>query len=174
MPPKKKDVTADGADGAENDSGMSVDEQKFLLDCLMCPSNGSFNVDTQAVADRRGQKNAKSITNRISILKKKYNLPIGAGSSKASDAAGPNQPAIPITPSKERVVKPKATKRGAKKAVKEQKEEEEEAAKQESEEEEEEEEEENKQDVEMDQDEEGEDQDEEPEDDKDQYQDEEA
>jgi len=47
-------------------------------------------------------------------LKKKYNLPFGASGKsasdspkKASDAAGPNEPAVPKTPSKNKVTKPR-------------------------------------------------------------------
>lgn len=75
----------------------------------------SFQVDTQKVAEVRGYKNHRSVQNRLNTLKKKYDLPFGSssksageGSKKASDAAGPNQPAVPHTPSKERVKKAKA------------------------------------------------------------------
>jgi hypothetical protein len=49
------------------------------------------------------------VQNRISALKKKYELPFGSSSSpkKASDAAGANEPAVPKTPSKNRVTKTK-------------------------------------------------------------------
>lgn len=57
-------------------------------------------------------------------MKKKYNLPLGSGkgsgegsTKKASDAAGPNQPAVPATPSKQRVSKAKATPTPKKKAT---------------------------------------------------------
>ena len=74
----------------------------------------SVQVDTNAVAAELGYKNNRSVGNKILIMKKKYNLPIGTGGKsasdnptpkKASDAAGPNEPAIPKTPSKNKVTK---------------------------------------------------------------------
>jgi hypothetical protein len=66
-------------------------------------------VDTGAVAETLNYKNPKSVANRVGQLKKKYDLPIGTAKSdtpkKASDASGANEPAIPATPSKQRVTK---------------------------------------------------------------------
>lgn len=54
-------------------------------------------------------KNPKSVANRVSALKKKYNLPFGTTKGdtpkKASGAGGSNEPAVPSTPSKQRVTK---------------------------------------------------------------------
>jgi hypothetical protein len=65
-----------------------------------------------------GYKNTKSVSNRISILKKKYGLPFGPGGSKGAAAAGASgskdaeaatSPKVPATPSKNRVSKQRAT-----------------------------------------------------------------
>jgi len=74
-------------------------------------------VDTVKVAAAKGYANVRSVSNRIAQLKKKYNLPFGSSAGgakkgestpkKASDAAGPTEPAIAATPSKQRVAKPK-------------------------------------------------------------------
>lgn len=61
-------------------------------------------------------KSTKSVANRVGALKKKYNLPFGTTKSldgpgptkKASNAAAPNEPAVPKTPSKARVNKTRA------------------------------------------------------------------
>lgn len=60
------------------------------------------------MAEARGQKNAGSVANRITKMKKKYNLPIGANTSgvrKFNEPTEENEPKIPITPSKNRVKK---------------------------------------------------------------------
>ena len=69
------------------------------------------------------------VSNKVSFIKKKYDLPFGASSrtademaggkagkgdvspKKASDANGTNEPAVPTTPSKNRVTKTKAAPR---------------------------------------------------------------
>lgn len=65
-----------------------------------------FSVDYAKVAEMKGFKNPKSVQNKVSLLKKKYNLPIGgtAGAKgdtptpkKASAAAGPNEPAVYVS-----------------------------------------------------------------------------
>lgn len=58
------------------------------------------------MAEARGQKNAGSVSNRILKLRKKYNLPIGAGGTKkAIEHAEAGDTKIPVTPSKNRVSK---------------------------------------------------------------------
>ncbi|KAJ8071508.1 hypothetical protein OCU04_001827 [Sclerotinia nivalis] len=112
---------------AQANGGMSQVEVDFLMCCLRNTTGGSIQVDTQKVAQLLNYKNPRSVSNKVSSIKKKYNLPFGASSrtaeemavskpgrgdaspKKASDANGDNEPAIPTTPSKNRVTKAKAT-----------------------------------------------------------------
>ncbi|RDL34001.1 uncharacterized protein BP5553_08369 [Venustampulla echinocandica] len=111
----------------ESKSGMPQADVDFLIACLKNTTGGSISIDTKAVADALKYQNHRSVGNRISALKKKYDLPFGSssnGKGKASDAAGPNESAIPVTPNKNRVTKPKtpgtgsARKKAASKKVK--------------------------------------------------------
>ncbi|KAF5874249.1 uncharacterized protein Bfra_004256 [Botrytis fragariae] len=105
--------------------GMSQADVDFLMCCLRNTTGGSIQV-----------------SNKVSSIKKKFDLPFGASSrtadevaggkagkgdvspKKASDANGTNEPAVPTTPSKNRVTKakaapkPRAKKTPAKKSVK--------------------------------------------------------
>ena len=74
----------------------------------------ALQVDTNAVAAELGYKNNRSVGNKILALKKKYNLPFGGSGKpasdsqtpkKASNAAGSTEPAIPKTPSNNKVTK---------------------------------------------------------------------
>jgi hypothetical protein len=72
-------------------------------------------VDVPAVAAVLNYKNPRSVSNRITELKKKYNLPLGTvGSHRkkkeaaSSEEADPGKVEVPKTPSKERVTKSKA------------------------------------------------------------------
>ncbi|ESZ90077.1 hypothetical protein SBOR_9541 [Sclerotinia borealis F-4128] len=108
--------------------GMSQADVDFLMCCLRNTTGGSIQVDTQRVAQLLNYKNPRSVSNKVSTIKKKYDLPFGASSrtaeemasgnaskpgkgntSKASDANGDNEPAVSTTPSKNRVTKSKAT-----------------------------------------------------------------
>ncbi|APA05600.1 predicted protein [Sclerotinia sclerotiorum 1980 UF-70] len=111
---------------AQANGGMSQVEVDFLMCCLRNTTGGSIQVDTQKVAQLLNYKNPRSVSNKVSSIKKKYNLPFGASSrtaeemavskpgkgdaspKKASDANGDNEPAVPTTPSKNRVTKTKA------------------------------------------------------------------
>lgn len=42
-------------------------------------------------------KNVKSVGNRVSLMKKRYGLPLGTSSGKASGAAGASSPSVPKT-----------------------------------------------------------------------------
>ena len=85
-------------------------------------------IDYVKVADELGFKNHRSAKNKVLAIKKKFNLPLGssnqntpekaaAGSRKVSEASGPNEPAVPKTPSKQRVTKPRITSSTKKKAT---------------------------------------------------------
>ncbi|KAF7900655.1 uncharacterized protein EAF01_007957 [Botrytis porri] len=112
--------------------GMSQADVDFLMCCLRNTTGGSIQgkilkVDTQKVAQLLNYKNPRSVSNKVSSIKKKFDLPFGASSrtadevaggkagkgdvspKKASDANGTNEPAVPTTPSKNRVTKAKAT-----------------------------------------------------------------
>ncbi|KAI9647212.1 hypothetical protein NHQ30_003595 [Ciborinia camelliae] len=110
--------------------GMSQADVDFLMCCLRNTTGGSIQVDTQRVAQLLNYKNPRSVSNKVSSIKKKYDLPFGASSrtaeemtssntgkagkgdaspKKASDANGDNEPVVPATPSKNRVTKTKAT-----------------------------------------------------------------
>jgi hypothetical protein len=62
--------------------------------------------------------NPRSVANRITVLKKKYDLPFGTGiSTKASPTkSSGDEPKIPMTPSKNRVIRTKTPKKGTPKS----------------------------------------------------------
>ncbi|KAM0125668.1 hypothetical protein ACHAP3_009660 [Botrytis cinerea] len=113
----------------QGNGGMSQSDVDFLMCCLRNTTGGSIQVDTQKVAQLLQYKNPRSVSNKVSFIKKKYDLPFGASSrtademaggkagkgdvspKKASDANGTNEPAVPTTPSKNRVTKIKAAPR---------------------------------------------------------------
>lgn len=87
-----------------------------------------IQIDAAAVGEALGYTNTKSVANRISNLKKKYNLPFTTGSSKGATAkvdanalpsspkaatATAAEPKVPATPSKKRVSKRVAAKKAA-------------------------------------------------------------
>ncbi|KAF7956922.1 hypothetical protein EAE96_004246 [Botrytis aclada] len=104
--------------------GMSQADVDFLMCCLRNTTGGSIQVDTQKVAQLLNYKNPRSVSNKVSSIKKKFDLPFGASSRTADEVAGgkagkgdvspknangANEPAVPTTPSKNRVTKAKAT-----------------------------------------------------------------
>jgi len=71
-----------------------------------------LQIDTKAVAEARGYKNPRSVANRITNLKKRYNLPITAsqsGSRKAGDSSPSSEVQVPVTPHKNKVTKARTT-----------------------------------------------------------------
>lgn len=71
-----------------------------------------FQIDTKAVAEARGYKNPRSVANRITNLKKRYNLPITASQSgprKVGDSSPATEIQVPVTPSKNKVTKARGT-----------------------------------------------------------------
>jgi len=70
-------------------------------------------VDTQAVAAALDYKNHRSVGNKVSVLKKRYNLPFGSTAKTTNAAAAEANSAIhpfspnPMTPTKNKVTKPK-------------------------------------------------------------------
>lgn len=77
-----------------------------------------MQIDATAVAEVLGYKNTKSVSNRITTLKKKYNLPFGSAGSRgaavvaassSTEAETAPEPKVPATPSKNRVTKQRAT-----------------------------------------------------------------
>lgn len=85
------------------------------------------------VANVLNYKNHRSVGNRIALLKKKYNLPIGVSTSKVAEEsngsaqkngdepgghASPGDAKVPKTPSKQRVTKPRVSTGGKKTPVK--------------------------------------------------------
>ncbi|TAQ86150.1 hypothetical protein B7494_g5524 [Chlorociboria aeruginascens] len=123
-------ATAAAEDGKP---ALSVSDLNFLVECLKNTTDGSsVIVDTCKVATVLGYANPRSVGNKISMMKKKYDINFsgsnkGASSSKAkaasdapahkkaSNAKGPNEPAIPETPARKRVTKPRtpSTKKAA-------------------------------------------------------------
>ena len=76
----------------------------------------------KAVADELGYKNHRSVSNKLTLLKKKYQLPIGTSGANAKATGNSNgngntivDPTGPQTPTKNRVAKPRASS-GRKKA----------------------------------------------------------
>jgi hypothetical protein len=70
-----------------------------------------LQIDTKAVAEARGYKNAGSVANRITKFKKKYNLPITSslsGSRKVESSPAADTK-VPITPNKNKVTKARST-----------------------------------------------------------------
>ncbi|KAB8301202.1 hypothetical protein EYC80_003093 [Monilinia laxa] len=121
---------ATSSQAPQANGGMSQADVDFLMCCLRNTTGGSIQVDTQRVAQLLNYKNPRSVSNKVSNIKKKYDLPFGASSrtaeemaslntgkhgkgdaspKKASDVNGDNEPAIPTTPSKNRITKVKAT-----------------------------------------------------------------
>jgi hypothetical protein len=70
----------------------------------MMKSLTTTQIDASAVGDALGYKNARSVSNRISTMKKKYNLPFGSGAPKGGNGAT-SEAKVPATPSKNRVTK---------------------------------------------------------------------
>jgi hypothetical protein len=71
-----------------------------------------LQIDTKAVAGARGYKNPRSVANRITNLKKRYNLPITAsqsGSRKVGDSSPSSEVQVPVTPNKNKVTKARTT-----------------------------------------------------------------
>lgn len=66
----------------------------------------SQQVDINAVGEALGYKNARSVTNKLATLRKKYDLPLGG--SAGVKATGSTEAKTPATPSKNRVTKPGA------------------------------------------------------------------
>ncbi|QSZ33713.1 hypothetical protein DSL72_005284 [Monilinia vaccinii-corymbosi] len=111
---------------AQTNGGMSQADVDFLMCCLRNTTGGSIQpfpiadgkqilkIDTQRVAQILNYKNPRSVSNKVSNIKKKYDLPFGASSRTAEDMAstkpanGDDEPAVPTTPSKNRVTKAKA------------------------------------------------------------------
>jgi hypothetical protein len=70
-----------------------------------------LQIDTKAVAEARGYKNAGSVANRITKLKKRYNLPITASLSGARkvESSPAAEAKVPVTPNKNKVTKARST-----------------------------------------------------------------
>ena len=77
-----------------------------------------IQIDTKAVAEARGYKNPGSVANRITRLKKRYNLPITASGSKKTDSSPASEARVPVTPSKSKVTKARTTRGRAVKITK--------------------------------------------------------
>ncbi|KAG0647931.1 hypothetical protein D0Z07_6046 [Hyphodiscus hymeniophilus] len=106
-----------GADGADV-GGMTSVDVKFLITCLQNAAGGSISIDNTKVAEALNYKNPRSVANKIALLKKKYDLPLGtsgkgAGALTASPKTGttPKDATVPKTPTKTptkgRVTKPR-------------------------------------------------------------------
>ncbi|PVH80954.1 hypothetical protein DL98DRAFT_571549 [Cadophora sp. DSE1049] len=113
-------ATANGG-AKENMSQQDID---FLLTCIKNTTGGVLTVDATKIATALNYSNPRSVTNKISLLKKKYGLAIstaGAKAASASASAGDGiaaAPAIPKTPAppktpKGKVTKAKATPKGS-------------------------------------------------------------
>jgi hypothetical protein len=74
-------------------------------------SDCSTQINSAAVASALNYSNPRSVTNRIAALKKKYDLPFGTGKASPTKSAYEVKP--PVTPTKNRVTKAKATPRKA-------------------------------------------------------------
>ncbi|KAK0122382.1 hypothetical protein ONS95_010622 [Cadophora gregata] len=105
---------------------MSQQDVEFLLTCLRNSVAGSLTVDATKIAVALNYSNPRSVTNKISLFKKKYNLAISTAGAKAAAAAAsasagdgnaatptiPKTPAPPKTP-KGKITKGKATPKGS-------------------------------------------------------------
>ncbi|KAI9800447.1 MAG: hypothetical protein M1833_003333 [Piccolia ochrophora] len=87
----------------ENEVGTGDADHTFLVLCLK-HAIGDITIDINAVAAEHGFKNPKSASNKLAVLRKKYNLSIGVtnsgGSLKAPAATTSNAAAGPIAPTK--------------------------------------------------------------------------
>lgn len=72
-------------------------------------ANFILQIDTNAVAEVRGYKNNGSVANRITRLKKKYNLPITASGGRKMNSSPASEATIPVTPNKSKVTKARTT-----------------------------------------------------------------
>ncbi|KAF4625337.1 hypothetical protein G7Y89_g12834 [Cudoniella acicularis] len=113
---------AAAASTTESKTGMPQADVEFLIACLKNTTGGSIAIDTKAVAEAMNYTNHRSVGNRISALKKKYDLPFGAsGVGKKAKEGESSEPTVPSTPNANRVTKkrtPAKKKTPSKKAVK--------------------------------------------------------
>ncbi|CAG8983604.1 hypothetical protein HYALB_00004625 [Hymenoscyphus albidus] len=82
---------SDSKDTKSDAAGMNPKDVEFLIACLQNANGGNVTIDSTGVAKDLGYDNPRSVQNRISTLKKKYNLPFGTskGGSAAGTAASP-------------------------------------------------------------------------------------
>ncbi|KAG9241104.1 hypothetical protein BJ878DRAFT_448208 [Calycina marina] len=117
---------------------MPTSDITFLIACLQNTTGGAISIDNNKVAEKLQYKNPRSVGNKVNALKKKYNLPFGSSKldspKKASYDAGPAQPTVPKTPSKNKVTKPRGRSTGTKNKGKAKKEDDDEEMKEEDEE----------------------------------------
>lgn len=69
-------------------------------------------IDQVGVANALGMKNVRSVGNKVSLMKKKYGLPLGTGSGKASGGE-PSSPAVPKTTKTDKITKSTPKKKAA-------------------------------------------------------------
>ncbi|KAH7370834.1 hypothetical protein BKA65DRAFT_472009 [Rhexocercosporidium sp. MPI-PUGE-AT-0058] len=114
--------TEAAAPAAKSDTVPQQDVE-FIMTCIRNATGGVLTVDGVKIATQLGFQNPRSVTNKISLIKKKYGLAIStAGAKAAASTAGGGDgalapmivktPAPPRTP-KGKVTKAKATPKGS-------------------------------------------------------------
>ncbi|KAI9883817.1 MAG: hypothetical protein M1823_004401 [Watsoniomyces obsoletus] len=85
----EKGDKSEKGDKVEGVAGMNDGDLKFMAECFR-NSTGALAIDFEAVADALGLKNPRSVSNRMSAIRKKYGLNINTttGKSGAAAAAG--------------------------------------------------------------------------------------
>ncbi|EPE36240.1 hypothetical protein GLAREA_05578 [Glarea lozoyensis ATCC 20868] len=96
----------------ESKSGMPSNDVEFLIMCLKNTNGGVVSINSAAVASAMNYSNPRSVTNRIAALKKKYDLPFGTAKASPTKSTT-DEVKLPVTPTKNRVTKTKATPRKA-------------------------------------------------------------
>ncbi|CAG8952102.1 hypothetical protein HYFRA_00000840 [Hymenoscyphus fraxineus] len=108
---------SDSKDTKSDAAGMNPKDVEFLIACLQNANGGNVTIDSTGVAKDLGYDNPRSVQNRISTLKKKYNLPFGTskGGSAAGTAASPAKVVKAKAPAKKESVTKKepAAKKGS-------------------------------------------------------------
>ncbi|KAE8440844.1 hypothetical protein EG329_006387 [Mollisiaceae sp. DMI_Dod_QoI] len=121
---------ADQEKGPDNVfEGMPQGDIDFIMACINHAMDGAITVDVAKLAAKFNYTNARSVNNRIGVIRKKYGLTINGGSApkKAGEAAGDDAspgpkavktPKVPRTPaSKDKVTKSGSSTKRKPKAV---------------------------------------------------------
>jgi hypothetical protein len=92
-PDIKSPTLATPAERSERETvNISSKDVDFLIACLQHTTGGSITIDIQRVAEAKGFKNPRSVSNKILQLKKQYDLPFNTSAKGAATNQGPTTP----------------------------------------------------------------------------------